>query len=73
MRSLNLDIIVSPEVGFLILLFGTILSVYGSIQGKKKFDYDKFPVVNPVFKELVGYCLIIFGFIQILPFVFNYI
>ena len=73
MKSLNLDVIVSPEVGLLILFVGTILLFYGYIQGKKEFDYDKFPIVKPVLKELVGFFMIIFGFIQILPFILNYI
>ena len=46
---------------------------YFSQYMEQVFVYHTFPIVNPVFKELVGYCLIIFGFIQILPFVFNYI
>ena len=66
-KSLNMDIIVSPEVGAIIILSGIILLVYGYKQGKKEFDFDKFPLIKPVLKELIGVFLIIFGFIQILP------
>ena len=66
-KSLNMDIIVSPEVGAIIILSGIILLVYGYKQGKKEFDFDKIPLIKPVLKELIGVFLIIFGFIQILP------
>jgi len=73
MKSLNLDVIVSPEVGLIILIVGIVLLIYGYKQGKKQFDLDNFPIIKPVFKELLGLCLIIFGIIQILPFIINYI
>lgn len=72
MKSLNLDIIVSPEVGLIILITGFFLLIYGYKQGKKQFDFDKFPIIKPVLKELTGICLIIFGIIQMLPSIFNY-
>ena len=72
MKSLNLDVIVPPEVGLIILITGIILLIYGYKQGKKQFDFDKFPIIKPVFKELIGICLIIFGIVQVLPFIFNY-
>ena len=66
-KTLNMDIIVSPELGAIIILVGMILVVYGYKQGKKEFDIDKIPLIRPVLKELIGAFLIIFGFIQIIP------
>ena len=66
-KTLNMDIIVSPEVGAIIILAGMILVVYGYKQAKKEFDIDKIPLISPGLKELVGAFLIIFGFIQIIP------
>ena len=66
-KTLNMDIIVSPEVGAIIILSGIILVIYGYKQGKKEFDIDKYPLIKPVLKELIGAFLIIFGAIQILP------
>ncbi len=67
MKSLNLDIIVSPEIGIFILLLGITLIIYGYKQGKKEYEIGKFPIIKPALKELIGVFLIIFGFIQIIP------
>ena len=40
-KSLNLDILVSPEIGSGIFLFGLTLILYGYRQSKKDFDLDR--------------------------------
>jgi hypothetical protein len=67
MKSLNLDVMVSPEVGSIVFVSGLILVIYGYKQGKKEFDIDSLPFIKPALKELIGVFLMIFGFIQVLP------
>ena len=67
MKSLNLDVMVSPEVGSIVFVSGLILVIYGYKQGKKEFDMDSLPFIKPAPKELIGVFLMIFGFIQVLP------
>jgi len=67
MKSLNLDVMVSPEVGSIVFVSGLILVIYGYKQGKKEFDMDNLPFIKPALKELIGVFLMIFGFIQVLP------
>lgn len=71
MKSLNLDVVVSPQVGFVILILGFSLIIYGVKQSKKDFDIDNFPLIKPVFKEILGAFLMLFGFIQTLPILGN--
>ncbi len=67
MKSLNLDVMVSPEVGLIVFLSGLILVIYGHKQGKKEFDIENLPIIKPALKELIGVFLMIFGFIQVIP------
>ena len=66
-KSLNLDALVSPEIGFCILIFGLVLVVYGYKQTKKEFDIEKLPIVKPTTKIIFGAFLMLFGFVQVLP------
>ena len=67
-KSLNLDVLVSPEIGLTIFIFGTILIIYGYKQSKKEFDIDKLPIINPRTKIIFGAFFMLFGFVQLLPF-----
>ena len=66
-KSLNLDILVSPEIGSVIFLFGLTLILYGYRQSKKDFDLDSLPIINPRTKVIFGCFFVLFGFIQLLP------
>ena len=66
-KSLNLDALVSPEIGICILIFGLILVVYGYKQTKKDFDIAKLPIVKPTTKIIFGSFFMLFGFVQVLP------
>ena len=68
MKSLNLDVMVSPEVGLIVFAIGFILVLYGYKQSKKDFDIDNFPFIKPALKEILGAFLMLFGFVQIIPF-----
>ena len=67
-KSLNLDVLVSPEVGLCILIFGLILILYGYKQSKKDFDIENLPIINPRTKIICGAFFMLFGFVQLLPF-----
>ena len=42
MKSLRIDIVMSWEYGLIIFLIGTLLIIFGIIQGKKKNnDFDR--------------------------------
>ena len=66
-KSLNLDILVSPEIGVGIFSFGLILTLYGYRQSKKDFDLDSLPIINSRTKVIFGAFFVLFGFIQLLP------
>ena len=66
-KSLNLDILVSPEIGLAILIFGIILIIYGYRQSKKEFDIDNLPFINPITKVIFGSFFVLFGIVQLLP------
>ena len=70
-KSLNLDVIVSPEIGLIIFILGFILVFYGHRQGKKKYEFDNLPIIKPAVKEILGIFFLIVGFIQLLPFFGN--
>ena len=72
MKSLNLDAIVDPEIGFIISIIGLLLIIYGYKQSKKEYGFDNIPMINPALKEIIGVFFSIFGFVQILPFFGNY-
>ena len=71
MKSLNIDAIVSPEIGLGILAFGLFLVIFGYIQSKKEYGFDDAPYIKPALKEILGIFLLILGFIQILPYFGN--
>ena len=60
-KSLNLDILVSPEIGSGIFLFGLTLILYGYRQSKKDFDLDSLPIINPRTKVIFGCFFVLFG------------
>ena len=72
MKSLNLDAIVDPEIGFIISIIGLLLIIYGYKQSKKEYGFDNIPIINPALKEIIGVFFLIFGFVQTLPFFGNY-
>ncbi len=58
----------SWEYGLIIFLIGTLLIIFGIIQGKKKNnDFTKVPLIKPTTKLVFGTFISIFGFIQLLP------
>ena len=67
MKSLNIDAIVTWEIGLIIIFFGLIISLLGSYQSKKEIDIDKLPLIKPTTKILFGFFLILFGSIQLIP------
>jgi hypothetical protein len=68
MKSLRIDIVMSWEYGLIIFLIGTLLIIFGIIQGKKKNnDFTKVPLIKPTTKLVFGTFISIFGFIQLLP------
>ena len=67
-KSLNIDAIVSPEVGLVILAVGLALVIIGNKQSKKEYGFDDAPTIKPALKEILGVFLLILGFIQILPY-----
>ena len=67
MISVNLDVVVSHYLGFIFLILGLFLVVYGFKQSKKEFDMDNVPLIKPVLKEVLGAFLILFGLVQIIP------
>tara|TARA_B110000305_G_C19170164_1_gene506896 strand:+ start:138 stop:440 length:303 start_codon:yes stop_codon:yes gene_type:complete len=69
MKSLNIDIMVSWEYGITICILGLLLIALGVRQGKKKIDDITYlPITKPTTKILFGTFLMIFGLIQLLPF-----
>jgi len=69
MKSLNIDIMVSWEYGIIICILGLLLIALGVRQGKKKIDDITYlPITKPTTKLLFGAFLMIFGLIQLLPF-----
>ena len=66
-KSLNLDALVSPEIGIFVMMFGLILVVYGYKQTKKDFDIENLPIVKPTTKIIFGSFFMLFGFVQVLP------
>ena len=67
MKSLNIDVIVTWEIGLIIIFFGLIILLLGSYQSKKEIDIDKLPLTKPTTKILFGFFLILFGSIQLIP------
>ena len=67
MKSLNLDAIVSWEIGLAIIFFGLIILLLGSYQSKKEIDINKLPLTKSTTKILFGFFLILFGSIQLFP------
>ena len=58
-KSLNLDILVSPEIGLAILILDIIIIFYGYRQSKKEFNIDNFPFINPITKIIFGsFCFV---------------
>ena len=70
-KSLNIDAIVSPEIGLVILVLGFFLVILGYIQSKKEYGFDDRPIIKPALKEIFGVFCLILGFIQILPYFGN--
>ena len=68
MKSLNIDIMFPWEFGVVFVVVGLILIILGTKQSKKEFDIDELPITKPTTKILFGSFLIIFGLIQLLPF-----
>ena len=66
-KSLNLDILVSPEIGLAILILGIIIIFYGYRQSKKEFNIDNLPFINPITKIIFGSFFVLFGIVQVLP------
>ena len=67
MKSLNIDAVISWEIGLILIFFGLIILLLGSYQGKKEIDIDKLPLIKPTTKIVLGFFLILFGSIQLLP------
>ena len=67
MKSLNIDAVISWEIGLIVIFFGLIILLLGSYQGKKEIDIDKLPLIKPTTKIVLGFFLILFGSIQLLP------
>ena len=67
MVSVNLDVVSTHYLGFIFLILGLFLVVYGFKQNKKEFDMDNVPFIKPVLKEVLGAFLILFGLVQIIP------
>ena len=67
MKSLNINAIVSWEIGLIIIFFGLIVLLLGLYQSKKEIDIDKLPLTKSTTKILLGFFLILFGSIQLFP------
>ena len=67
MKSLNIDAIVSWEVGLTIIFLGFVLLLIGKRQSKKEFDIENLPFVKPTTKIVLGGFCLLFGLIQLLP------
>ncbi len=67
MKSLNIDAVISWEIGLIVIFFGLIILLLGSYQSKQEFDIDKLPLIKPTTKIVLGFFLILFGSIQLLP------
>ncbi len=68
MKSLNIDIIFSWEIGLVIVVSSIVLIIAGVIQSKRKVDdFDKIPIIKPTTKIFFGSVFFIFGLIQMLP------
>jgi len=74
MKSFNLDIILPWEAGLVIVIIGLILIIIGVRQSKKEIDdLDNIPITKPTTKIFFGSFLCIFGIIQILPLISNFL
>ena len=71
MISVNLDVVLTHYLGFIFVILGLFLVVYGFKQSKKDFDMDNVPFIKPVLKEVLGAFLILFGLVQIIPILGN--
>ncbi len=69
MKSLNVDILVSPEIGVVIFIIGVILIFFAQRKLNKEIDIDKIPIINPHIIKVIGFFALFFGFIQCLPLV----
>ena len=67
LKNLNIDAVISWEIGLIVIFFGLIILLLGSYQGKKEIDIDKLPLIKPTTKIVLGFFLILFGSIQLLP------
>ena len=68
MKSFNIDIIFSWEIGLIIVISGFILIAIGIRQSKKKQDdIDNIPIIKATTKIFFGSAFLIFGLIQLLP------
>jgi hypothetical protein len=67
MKSLNIDAVISWEIGLIVIFFGLIILLLGSYQSKQEIDIDKLPLIKPTTKIVLGFFLILFGSIQLLP------
>jgi len=69
MKSLNIDVILPWEIGFIITILGLLLIIFGIRQSKKEnyHDIDKIPLVKATTKIFFGSVAMIFGGIQLLP------
>ena len=66
-KSLNIDIFVSPEIGFCIVIGALILIFIGYKNSKKEIDINNIPWFKPLTLVIIGSFLLIFGLIQLLP------
>jgi len=71
-KSLNIDAIVSWEIGIIIIFTGVLLIFFGYRQSNKNNDdLNNLPYTKPTTKILFGSAFIIFGCIQLLPLLKN--
>jgi len=74
MKSFNIDIILPWEAGLVIVIIGLILIIIGVRQSKKEIDdLDNIPITKPTTKIFFGSFFCIFGIIQILPLISNFL
>ena len=55
MKSLNVDILVSPEIGVVIFIIGVILIFFAQRKLNKEIDIDKIPIINPHIIKVIGF------------------
>ena len=63
-KSLNIDAIVSPEIGLVILVLGFFLVIFGYMQSKKEYGFDDTPIIKPALKEILGVFFLILGLLK---------